>query len=151
MLGRHNPQPGEHFRLVVVKISFDGFNSHSQRRLGFCRQVQKRAVLVNIDCSLETRIARIIEDYPVDNDETRRQIEAILRSLKRNMGAELVDTMCRLLHEDKLPELVRILLVDYYDKRYGRSMSDYRFALEIAAEDLDEAAVRLEEFRRSLG
>lgn len=111
----------------------------------------KRAVLVNIDCSLETRIARIIEDYPVDNDETRRQIEAILRSLKRNMGAELVDTMCRLLHEDKLPELVRILLVDYYDKRYGRSMSDYRFALEISAEDLDEAAVRLEEFRRSLG
>ena len=51
--------------------------------------------------------------------------------------------------ERNLPELVRTLLLEYYDKRYGKSMSEYHFALEISAEDIDEAAARLEEFRSS--
>jgi len=110
----------------------------------------KGAVLVNIHCSLETRIARIIEDYPVTDQETMQQIETILKSLKRTMGAEQVEKMCALLREGNLTELVRILLVDYYDKRYARSMSKYRFDLEISVEDLDAAAARLEEFRESL-
>ena len=113
-------------------------------------QAMKRAVLVNIHCSLETRIARIIEDYPVTDGEILQQMDAILRSLKQKMGAELVERMCGLLREGKLPELVRILLVEYYDKRYGKSMSEYQFALDISAEDIDAAAARLEEFRRSL-
>lgn len=110
----------------------------------------KRAVLVNIHCSLETRIARIIEDYPVADEDTRQKMESILRSLKQKMGAEQVETMCRLLRQGNLRELVRILLVDYYDKRYGKSMSHYRFVLDISSEDIDEAAARLAEFRLSL-
>ncbi|MBU1566883.1 MAG: tRNA 2-selenouridine(34) synthase MnmH [Proteobacteria bacterium] len=113
-------------------------------------QAMKHAVLVNIHCSLETRIARIIEDYPVADEEMQQQIESILRSLKQKMGVEQVEKMCGLLQEGKLPELVRILLLEYYDKRYGKSMSEYRFALDISAEDIDAAAARLEEFRRSL-
>lgn len=110
----------------------------------------KQAVLVNIHCRLETRIARIIEDYPVADEDMLLQIETILKSLKQKMGSAQVEKMCRLLRERNLPELVRILLLDYYDKRYGKSMSEYRFDLEISAEDIDDAATRLEEFRRSL-
>ena len=109
----------------------------------------KQAVLVQIHCCLETRIARIIEDYQV-TDETLAAIEKILNSLKQNMGAALVEKMCRLLRSGELTELVRILLIDYYDKRYGKSMRDYSYALELSAEDLDEAAAVLTEFRRSL-
>lgn len=110
----------------------------------------KEAVLVNIHCRLETRIARIIEDYPVTGEAMYEQIDTILRSLKQKMGAEQVERMCDLLRQGNLPALVRILLVEYYDKRYSKSMSEYRFALDISAEDLDEVAIRLEEFRRSL-
>ena len=113
-------------------------------------QAMKQAVLVNIHCSIETRIARIIEDYPVTDGEILQQMEAILRSLKQKMGAELVERMCGLLREGKLPDLVRILLVEYYDKRYGKSMSEYQFSLDISAENIFAAAARLEEFRRSL-
>ena len=66
------------------------------------------------------------------------------------MGVEQVEQMCSLLHRGELSELVRILLLEYYDKRYGKSMSDYRFALDLSAEDIDEAAARLEAFRRTL-
>ncbi len=113
-------------------------------------QAMKQAVLVNIHCSLETRIIRIIEDYPVTDDKILQQMDAILRSLKQKMGVEQVERMCGLLRAGKLPELVRILLLEYYDKRYGKSMSEYQFSLDISAEDIDAAAARLEEFRRSL-
>jgi hypothetical protein len=49
-----------------------------------------------------------------------------------------------------LDELVRILLVDYYDKRYSKSMSNYRYELEISSENIEEAAARLTEFRSTL-
>ncbi len=109
----------------------------------------KQAVLVNIHCRLETRIARIIEDYPITDEKMQQQIDRILRSLEQKMGSEEVERMCCLLRERNLPELVRTLLLEYYDKRYGKSMSEYHFALEISAEDIDEAAARLEEFRSS--
>jgi len=113
-------------------------------------QAMQGAILVNIHCRLETRIARIIEDYPVTDDKVLQQIEAILRSLKQKMGTEKVQKMCSLLRQNNLSELVRILLLDYYDKRYGKSMSGYSFALEISSENIDAAALQLEEFRRSL-
>lgn len=107
-------------------------------------------VLVKVHCRQETRIRRIIDDYPVADSAMRGQIEAILKSLKQKMGAVQVETMCQLLNKGDLPELVRILLVDYYDKRYSKGMADYRYALEISSENIDQAASQLTEFRSSL-
>ena len=109
----------------------------------------QNAVLVNVHCSLETRINRIIEDYPVTCEAMRNQIETILKSLKQKMGGSQVEEMCLLLRNGDLPELVRLLLVEYYDKRYSRGMSNYQYALELSSEDIDAAAVRLAEFRRT--
>ncbi len=108
------------------------------------------AVLVKVDCRLETRIRRIIEDYPVTDEAMRRQIETILKSLKQKMGTARVDEMCQLLRMGDLAALVRILLVDYYDKRYSKSMSSYRYELELSSENIAEAAAELTEFRRTL-
>lgn len=107
----------------------------------------KEAVLVNVDCSLETRIDRIIEDYPVAGDAKRQQILAILKSLKPKMGSGRVAEMCELFSQGKLRELVRILLLEYYDKRYKRSMSKYRFDLELSSENISEAASALTHYR----
>jgi tRNA 2-selenouridine synthase len=109
----------------------------------------KEAILVKIHCRLETRIARIIEDYPIDDERTLLEIEAILKTLTQKMGHQQVEKMCRLLHHGDISELVHILLMDYYDKRYAASMRDYRFALEIPADDLDAAAQILVNFRES--
>ena len=65
------------------------------------------------------------------------------------MGESKVEKMCLLLREGNLPDLVRILLIDYYDKRYGKSMSNYRYELELSSENIDEAAATLTEFRRT--
>jgi tRNA 2-selenouridine synthase len=107
------------------------------------------AVLVNVHCSLETRIRRIIEDYPVKNEGMRNQIEAILKSFKQKMGESQVEKMCQYLRDGNLHDLVRILLVDYYDKRYSKSMSNYSYELELSSENIEEAAAQLSSFRHS--
>jgi hypothetical protein len=80
----------------------------------------------------------------------QNQIESILKSLKQKMGESQVDKMCGFLKNGQLHELVRILLVDYYDKRYGKSMSNYRYELELSSENIEDAAAILTEFRRAL-
>lgn len=108
------------------------------------------ALLVYVHCSLETRIRRIIEDYPVTDEVMRNQIETILKSFKQKMGSGQVENLCQLLRKGDLHELVRILLVDYYDKRYSKSMSSYRYVLELSSENIAAAATDLTEFRRTL-
>jgi len=107
----------------------------------------KSGVLVNITCSLEKRIERIVEDYPVEGAKKRGEILKILLSLKQSMGAAKVEEMCDLFNSNSLHELVRILLVDYYDQRYARSMSKYTFDLEVSSESISEAVEMLTTFR----
>ena len=145
-------------RLAQVIVSLEKepyFIEGESRKIGrvFIPQplamAMKGAILVNVHCSLEARIRRIIEDYPVENEEMRTQIETILKSFKRKMGESQVAQMCLLLRDGNLHELVRILLVDYYDKRYNKSMSNYRYDLELSSENIEETAATLTEFRRT--
>lgn len=110
----------------------------------------KSGVLVNITCSLEKRIERIVEDYPVEGAKKRGEILKILLSLRQSMGAAKVEEMCDLFNSNNLHELVRILLVDYYDHRYARSMSKYTFDLEVSSESISEAVEILTTFRSTL-
>jgi len=113
-------------------------------------EAMREGILVQVHCSLETRISRLIEDYPVDDEEMPSQIEAILRSLKQKLGMVLVEEMCRLLHRRQLADLVKILLLEYYDRRYRRGMADYRYQMELSSEDIPEAVRRLSCFREEL-
>jgi tRNA 2-selenouridine synthase len=113
-------------------------------------EAMRGGVLVQVHCSLETRISRLIEDYPVDDEVMLSQIEAILRSLKQKLGVVLVEEMCCLLHRRQLADLVKILLLEYYDRRYRRGMADYRYQLELSSENIPEAARRLSCFREEL-
>ncbi len=110
----------------------------------------KAGVMVNITASLDTRIARIIEDYPVESREKAIEIENILKSLTRSLGKSQVEEMCGYLAVGELEPLVKILLVEYYDKRYARSMRDYTFAGEFSSENIEQCAEKLEIFRKKL-
>ena len=66
------------------------------------------------------------------------------------MGKDKVEEMRELLQQRDLPQLVRLLLVDYYDKRYARSMRNYSYALTVSSEDIEQAAAILTDFRATL-
>jgi len=109
----------------------------------------KNGVCVRVSCSIETRIKRIVEDYPVADEKSLDQIEQILNSLRQKMGHREIDRLCHLLREGNFTELVRTLLLDYYDRRYNNCMSGYSYQLELSSEDISAAAAQLENFRAS--
>lgn len=113
-------------------------------------RAMKEGHLVLITASIEKRVERILEDYPVTDDKTVAQVQRILESLRRKVGGEVTETMCRLLHRGDLAELVHILLVEYYDKRYENSLKRYHYQLEISSENIAEAAENLVQFRNNL-
>ena len=106
--------------------------------------------LVLVTAPLDIRIERIVEDYPVEDEEAAAKIRAIFKKLSRHLGRERVETLCGLLEKRDLHELVRILLVDYYDKRYNNNLLTYHYQLMVDSSDIDQAARTLTDFRASL-
>lgn len=113
-------------------------------------RAMKEGYLVLITASLETRVARIVEDYPVEDEQTAAQVLKILGSLRRNLGGPVTDTLCGLLRQGNLAELVRILLVEYYDRRYENNLNRYAYQFEVSSEDIGQAAAALLEFRNTV-
>ena len=113
-------------------------------------QAMRQGICVHVEASIETRIKRILEDYPVEDEATFTQIEKLLRSLQMKLGSETVATLLHLLHADRLADLVQILLTEYYDKRYGHSLAKHQYQLTISSENLFEAAKQLQFFREFL-
>lgn len=110
----------------------------------------KAGQLVLVKASMETRVARILEDYPVDDEQTVAEVERILKSLRRKLGGAISDRLCSLLHQNRLAELVETLLVEYYDKRYQNNLLQYNYQFSLNSEDIPQAAVELTKFRDRL-
>lgn len=113
-------------------------------------EAMQRGHLVLITAPLEKRIDRIVEDYPIDDEKTEQKVIAILKKLIPRLGHIRVNEMCGMLKKRELRELVRILFLEYYDKRYGNSMSDYRYEATIDAESIDAAVDGLIRFRQAI-
>lgn len=110
----------------------------------------KNGIMVKLTAPLDTRISRIIEDYPVDSENIRLQMKKIFKSLTKRLGHETVKQLCSYLDEDDLYSLVHILLTRYYDVRYANMYKKYNFALELSAENIDEAVENLLTFRQQI-
>ncbi len=111
------------------------------------RRAMQAGLCVLVTASLGTRVRRIIEEYSGnDPAETLPQLEAALISLTRFIGKQTIARLVDCLRGGDLPTVVETLLVDYYDPRYLHGMRDYRYALEVSSEDLDEAAGQLRAF-----
>ena len=102
---------------------------------------------VLLHASLETRIDRTLADYRVEDEATVVEVDQILQSLRIALGRQLVDHLRDCLRQNRLRELVAILLNDYYDPRYYNSMKNYHYAAEFSAENLDQTVDNLRKFR----
>lgn len=110
----------------------------------------KNGKMISITASMPTRVQRIIEDYPMEDSEVREKARVVISSLKRRLGTKLVEHLCVLLDNQHLEELVEILLLEYYDKRYSNCMQDYSYDLEISSENIDLALEQLNHYRQQL-
>ncbi|MEE3122180.1 MAG: hypothetical protein VX399_06265, partial [SAR324 cluster bacterium] len=81
------------------------------------------------------------------NPETLTKVDAILKTLKQKLSKKLVNHLSNCLERGEFKEFATILLEKYYDPKYLYGMRNYRYDLELDAEDLDQVQAGLVEFR----
>ncbi len=110
-------------------------------------QAMQAGQKVLLTASLETRVARTLADYRIEDDATAHKVDQILQTLRMALGKPKVEHLRQCLQQGKLAELVAILLTDYYDPRYRNAMKHYHYAAEFSAEDLTQVTQQLLDFR----
>ncbi|NLC77203.1 MAG: tRNA 2-selenouridine(34) synthase MnmH [Clostridia bacterium] len=101
--------------------------------------------------SISQRVRRLIKDY-VDSGETNlSQVKTSLDYLTRRLGKQKVDYLQHLLSVKDLEQFTAILLEDYYDVLYGKSIEGPgQYDLIVDAGNFQSAVEKIEEFIQHL-
>lgn len=91
--------------------------------------------------SLDFRVRCILDDYPAI-DQARASFERPIMALKERLGKEKVAALIDLLHNGTWDELVRELMVNYYDPLYQHTFPDNRIEIDVEPQDLVLEKVR---------
>ncbi|MBF0236725.1 MAG: tRNA 2-selenouridine(34) synthase MnmH [SAR324 cluster bacterium] len=113
---------------------------------GLFEKMQK-GVNILVTAPLELRVQRILNDYRFDDEEQYTQIYKVIQSLKISLGKKKVDYLCDCLANNNLPDLVRTLLIEYYDPLYDHKIDNKEYALEVCSSNIFEAKKSLEKFK----
>lgn len=90
-----------------------------------------------IETSMENRVKIIMEDYA---NASKEELSACTMRLQRYVDKALVDKYLAMIEEGQIAELSEILMSDYYDPLYLKSITKYDFDAVINYETVPEAA-----------
>ena len=116
-------------------------------------QAMQIGIQILVTTDIETRISRLIDEY-TDLDETNtNEIMTSLKALSKRFGTKKMDELLSDFNSGKIRNVVRTLLVDYYDPLYGYGKLDQKkYNLTVNCDDLETASLQiidyLEELRR---
>jgi tRNA 2-selenouridine synthase len=97
-----------------------------------------------LDASLVARVRCILDDYPAI-DAQREAFERPIVALKERLGGDKVEALLALLHQGDWEELVRELMVNYYDPLYEHTRPPQRIEI-----DITEPQVAVEPLRQAI-
>lgn len=101
---------------------------------------------------VETRVTRLMDEYLDLYNKNRDEIVNSLTSLSRRLGTAKTQTLLDAFAGNQVREVVRTLLIDYYDPLYGYETTDVdKFEYIVDAEDLEQAAENIIEYLNTLG
>lgn len=112
----------------------------------------KKGKKILATADIDTRISRLIKEY---TDVYNRNYNAIVNSIKtleKKLGCKRTESLITQMNAGQLHDVVRTLLVDYYDPLYGyekAAAADYDFV--VCANDLTEASSRIMDYLNKLG
>lgn len=105
----------------------------------------KNGTRILLKASLENRVARLIAEYTTTLETVSDEIRYSIISLQRKLGKRKTSEMLSLFNGGNLPELVRMLLLDYYDPLYGYECGNHeKYAAVIDANDINDAVCQIE-------
>lgn len=141
------PQPGQkqfEARLwdQLCRLPADGWAlaEGESRHIGKCLvppsvyQSLQNETSLWLEASLETRVARILRDYPATSAH-RELYRAPIAGLRRRLGSEAVARLLELLDGEDWPSLARELMVLYYDPLYRHTLPPRRIEINVDDEE----------------
>jgi tRNA 2-selenouridine synthase len=96
-------------------------------------QALQTEVSLWVEAPLPIRVRNILADYPA-RDHLRNEFAAPLRALKERCGREAVEALLALLERGAWEELVRELMLRYYDPLYRHTFPERRIEVMIEPE-----------------
>lgn len=87
-----------------------------------------------LNASLPARVRNILDDYPAV-DQLKEQFIHPIRALKDKLGKETMQHYLYLLERGQWDELVRELMVNYYDPLYRHTLPDRRVEVDLEPEE----------------
>lgn len=96
-----------------------------------------------LDASLDLRIDIIKEDYA---NATIDELAECLKKVGRYIAKERYESYLKMLFENKIEELSKILMVDYYDPLYQKSIDKYFYEENIFYNTLEEGVYKVENY-----
>jgi len=109
----------------------------------------KDGIHVFVDADLEFRKDLIIKEYTKNRDCNEEIIDA-LSKLKKHILEKDILRYCEMVQENNYEEVVKELMIKYYDPLYMHSSDKYEYALKIMVNNIESSAKVLENFINSL-
>lgn len=116
-------------------------------------QAMQTGIHILLYTDIETRVSRLIAEYTDLDEPNTNAIMMSLKALSKRFSAKKMDELLLNFSQGKIRDVVRALLVDYYDPLYGyeKSAQD-NYDLSVNCDDLELASLQiidyLEELRR---
>lgn len=111
---------------------------------------QGKKLLVFTD--VETRVDRLIEEYLDTYTDNTDAIASSIESLRKRLGNKKTDNLLEEFKQGQIREVVRTLLVDYYDPIYGYESSDAaNYDLTVNADSIEQATEIIIQYLQQLG
>jgi tRNA 2-selenouridine synthase len=104
-------------------------------------QALQSEVSIWVEAPLAARVENILDDYPA-RDELRQEFAGPIRALKARLGRQAVEGLLDLLEQGAWQELVRELMVGYYDPLYRHTLPAQRIEVSVADSTADLADLK---------
>ncbi|MGL4731952.1 MAG: tRNA 2-selenouridine(34) synthase MnmH [Clostridium sp.] len=105
----------------------------------------KQGIHVFVDANLDFRCNLIINEYTKSENANEEICDSIIK-IKKILSKEKLDEYCNRVRNNDYEDVVKELMVKYYDPMYMHSANQYEYELKINVENIELAAKQLENF-----
>lgn len=140
--------------LVSIKDSPYFFMEGESKRIGHAIQPpelyekKNNGIHIRVVAKLESRVERIYEQYVQHTDAFHERVESALNVImKRIKSVEVQQNIQLCLKERNYKELIRLLIVHYYDPRYDNKINEsLNTVFEVESDSVEEATKKIVAF-----
>lgn len=127
------------------------FVEAESRRIGrvvipeYIHNKMKSGIHVFVDADIEFRKDLIVREYTKVENCKEEICEALIK-LKKHISEKNIEEYCEKVRQGEYDEVVKELMVKYYDPLYMHSSDKYDYDFKVMVNEVEEAAKTLEDF-----